>query len=1551
MNIFKKLWHSVRKIVKSISERIINSESHVNKKDRISKNANRLTSVFDYTALDEKLQTSEKSLEQDNTTYRPEAHDIPSLPISELTNPSKNEHTEDIETGEIAIQPNKDQSNQQIIPIKDHGEIVASTELPEFLISSEEGELPRSEKLEDNSFPDEQLEPTDIQLINQESGVEEDNTQEETEEILPLEQKPRTKALIEDFENTQPIRPVELEIDEQLEKDQRFPDSGEVDKSTSSMQEQQINELPYTENDNANLEIVEHNEQVRPKQKRISRRESGTEEPWSPGNYYRGFVLRRKLFQELTDDEVDEFIFKLEQDEIDDILDWSMMKIENYLFESLKRVHLIGELPISKDAFNKLCKYNQYYRISRSDGRLSKQKTIPPAFFITMMVFCARYSEEDARNFWRPYTQLVWGFDEADLSFQNVCRDHFRACREDLADSIGLNFLVYRPGDVVLPVYQHAIIPYHLMEHMANWIVQKFEVFIQFDSKMIQNLISDQDELQYLPHQLQRFLTDEDTSESAAALLRKMSDVIALFKEKKSTKLVESIIDSPIEKSLWNAIYIQLTIDASRVERIVRNKPKLDWIWDVDEEDIRLRLSSVQSPENQKPSTLYLISDGSFKTASYHHHIRPWQDENKRWIVEKTIPSDALIDSDEIYVVSYKFDLDKNPKEQRDCVLFTHKIPGFADNFIFFRHGLNRKYAGKKETIQSDGNWIIISKTDFELINQNGKSMSYSDYALPRFLREAGFKHVRKYELELPINLVTDEGETPIQAQDGRRYLEPILEGDQPVPGLSSANPPVFQTRSVYLTLQLDPQYPIRKTFFSISSKNSAISTASFAELIRNGHLIKNDSNIQINLNIFIEQFGIYQIDIIHGLRSLLDEPVEFGYLADIKILPPDLDQIFSPQKPFQVEIKNVDDFILDYPEDTKLLQDDERKILKWKLHKSPESIFSINDSHGGHIELLWLVDRVTAWVEGGFNKNLIEAEQESNALINVRGKPYQEFHWIINNETFIPDKLDVKGKISNTLRYIKIRASLREAKTSLSQIEIDIENMRWKVFDYLRKPLVMIKEIKFEKGTLHYKLNIRPKLIGQYQLKIMKKGIMAAPVAVIDLSDLQEEGRWKIELSEGDYVLEIHLDNELLAVSERFSYSKPLRYRMQGEKTKPSKDEEINVKAISLDEISAESLFNLLTAEKSQFRKFEQEGYSKIPYFQQLACINDKSYWYIDGKVEDGIKNLLPFWAVTKHPFRFVERKFHKTLIIYPSETALGGILGRGYTHLKVNSQKEIVYAAWKPDSDSNYIKLFLCFPKVGIHPKFFNIDKVSTWYLRYLRPAYQCVDCGDLLGTGEEGFPPNIFNKHLHGGQKFAREQFIDTRREESLDNTLSIFENEKLNFEAMTKNSVVRNCAKLFEKYSNLRKHGELSKPIITTNNLDYSKAFTELFENYKQDDKRDSIRFFINNKEFFDDLDNFISSLTNEIVPLSAMERLVEVLPKDELLCEIPRFSLNLCTLLRLKAHFEHVYFSFINSRKIEESKLMEMAYAGKQGFPKFIEWSIAWAEIFFVHAIS
>ncbi|MDW7755387.1 MAG: hypothetical protein SCH68_09500, partial [Brevefilum sp.] len=1346
----------------------------------------------------------------------------------------------------------------------------------------------------------------------------------------------------EDFGKPQPIDSTIPENVENIDQIQDLTDLAEESLTNKTAQEQNMPSSSVLDQDHQALDYIEPTERIRPKRERIPTSKPRTVEPLSPGSYYRILEHQRTFFKELSDDEIDSFFARLAQGDIDDVLGWSLLKMENYLFEALKRVQLIGELPISQASFNQLCQYNQDIRLRRTDGRLSRQKTIPPAFFITMMVFCARYSEEDARNFWRPYSLLVWGLDEADQSFQNVCRDHFRACREDLADTVGLNFHIYRDGDVVLPVYQHAIIPFHLMEHMANWIVQNFELFLKFDLHQLQHLISDKEALRYLPHQLQRFLTDEDTSQAVATLLDKMADAIALFKEKSSDTLVETIIESPIEKSLWQAIYSELIADTARVENLVRVQPKLDWVWMMAEEDLGLCLSGVQSPPDQKPNTLYVTSDKNFKTATHRPSLSPWLDKEKGWELDKiVIPSDALINNDEVFVVSDQFNLDKSPDEQQPCVLYAHKIPAFGEDCIFFRHGLNQKHARRKDTIDSNGEWIIISKTDYDLQNPPGESLPYSAYNLPHFLRDSGFKHGRKFDIKLPTLMVCDEKEIQIQEQDGRKYLEPTLEGDHPVLGISDAVPPVFQTQSIYLSFGLDPQYSFRRTFFSISSKRSGYMTLSLAELKRRGQLTQSDTAIQITLETFIGAFGQYQIDIIHGLRSLLDEPLAFGYLPDIIISPPDKEIVFSPKNPFKVKLNGVFPDMLDYPEDAKLFSENEDLVLKWKLHKVPQCSFSINDGHGGHVKLLWEIERVTAWVDGGFNKNLIEAGQETKAGLNVRGKPFQEFNWIINTETISPDKLDVRGEYSKILRDTQIRDILREMRTSLSEVEIDIENMRWAVFQYMKKPKVGILDISYKNRLLKFKLSLSKLLRGQYKLQIMKKGALAAPVAVQDVEILSVDNFWNTELSEGDYVLEIYLDNELLTTSQTFSHRKRISVA-------PNQEE---VSQEEVEELSAEALFSILTADQFELQKYQKNIGFINPFLLQLLCISEQGTWYADGKVEEGIKNSIPFWAVTKHPFRFVERKFHKSLIIYPEETAIGGKVGRGHTYLKVDNKPVIVYAAWKPNIEEEYVKLLLCFPDKNIPSELLKPEKVSKWNIDHTRPAYQCVDCGDLLGSGAGGFPPNIFSQHLHGKQRKAYEQFIDTRHNESLDNTLSLVEDETLDITGSVQESIVPKYLEHLLKDPKLKRFGDLSKPINTKDNLDFCRAFTELYENSKTDEKAIGINDFVNNSNIFDELEMKFIGLSNEIIAFSAMDRLVGNLTKDDSLSKIPKFTLMLCMLLRFKANLPHRYNQFMASTKISENVLMKLTESARQGFPKLLEWSIAWAEIFFVHSIS
>jgi len=67
--------------------------------------------------------------------------------------------------------------------------------------------------------------------------------------------------------------------------------------------------------------------------------------------------------------------------------------------------------------------------------------------------------------------------------------------------------------------------------------------------------------------------------------------------------------------------------------------------------------------------------------------------------------------------------------------------------------------------------------------------------------------------------------------------------------------------------------------------------------------------------------------------------------------------------------------------------------------------------------------------------------------------------------------------------------------------------------------------------------------------------------------------------------------------------------------------------------------------------------------------------------------------------------------------------------------------------------------------------------------------------------------------------------------------------------------------------------------------------------------------------------------------------------------IPGNVLSLAMVLRLKANQPQVYSNLLANLGISESILVDILRNTAQGCPKMLEWSIAWAELFYVHAIS
>ena len=145
-----------------------------------------------------------------------------------------------------------------------------------------------------------------------------------------------------------------------------------------------------------------------------------------------------------------------------------MSEIETILEDAFEDVEFIGELDVDEEAFAKIGELQRHE--CRFAGRIQK-RYLRPATYVTSLVFSARYSNTESRNFWQPYARDVWGLD-ATQSFQTLCRNYFSSARWELTERFGLEFPVVSWGDVVRPIYWHAIIPAYVRDDFAHWFAR-----------------------------------------------------------------------------------------------------------------------------------------------------------------------------------------------------------------------------------------------------------------------------------------------------------------------------------------------------------------------------------------------------------------------------------------------------------------------------------------------------------------------------------------------------------------------------------------------------------------------------------------------------------------------------------------------------------------------------------------------------------------------------------------------------------------------------------------------------------------------------------------------------------------------------------------------------------------------------------------------------------------------------------------------------------------------------------------------------------------------
>ena len=1251
--------------------------------------------------------------------------------------------------------------------------------------------------------------------------------------------------------------------------------------------------------------------------------------------YFRQFIKQQDRQEQISERDKDKYLEILINNKCEAFSNISLKRIEHIMFSLVKDMDLIGELPISEKCFQQLVDIIRE-KVIRF-GELNP-KIIPPTIFVILMVFCARYSKEEASKFWEPYIKEVWGQEGLTQYFQLQCRNHFKNCRNYLEIEQGKKFYHLTEGGVVRPVYQHAIIPYYLESNFIDWMINNFEEILKYSAEDLPEVLKKDKSLTYLPHTFQHFVIAKDTADTAATLIRHIAMAVKRFQVTKQTEEVLSLMDSMIERTLFKKIFQKILTRSETKETLRAYSPQLQWVWDKEEQRLGLSLSNVSAPAEEKPDFVVCAKESTTDLINSEpsEKIIPWKSvQEGSWEIDPVIFTEEVPHNGYIYVLSEAYDPNK-PKEQEKHIIYKREIPEFSSSLLYFRIDTNRKYSISKNEIDSEGEWIIFSKKEYEIYKSENSLLTYQEMNLTRELISQGFINGRKYNLTFPIDIIYD-GEHHAIDKDSKKKFSYSIIAENFVKGLSEDVLPIYQSKKIYIKLNHAQNLEkLGYVWLSLMANREFKKSISLLDLLKEEKIERQKDSLVIDLSSLIIDYGVYSVDILHNLQSLLDDSIKFVYLEDtIKINNPKSDICYSPQNPPSVLISGIKEknILNDQGEKTKLTTTDDVIKITWPMVKSSEPGF-IFIYKNNNIHLKWPITRVSGWIEPSIDTLEVFEGEENKLDVLIRGWGKQRYQFRLKQtQVQLSDELDAKGRFDRKLSESKLWDLVREAKRVRSTVEIHMNGMSWCLFHYISIPKITVTEenIKYKENQgLSINFETLEILEGEYQIIIMDQNEKI--VHEEELEELQMRKLIPVKLSAGKYTIEIIANQKSVCIIENIVVEPQIS---------DIKDY-YNVAIKQGEMVEKYQLFQAFTLLPTQLKNLQNEKAVLIPNLKQLIAINNRETWINNQPLEDGFSNLLPDWAVTKYPMRFVSIAHKRVFHVFPERLVFGGIAGQGAIDLKISGNKIRTYVAWRPSQRATIADMWVAFPKDDIVDRFSETDPWDNW------PGYRCLVCGEIIGHKHgtyNNFPPSILVTHLHDKTRKASEQFADTvySTKHRLIAITEFYEDELLD-QAYSPKEIIGNLGNNDREFV-----GDLNIPVDGFSSFDLDLAWFELTQNSNKQQTKNEIDKLLKEAKLFSQLE-FLKDVQTHSA-FAPYSRLMSCLNLEFDYFRLVKFGLMLSMILRTKAHDISKFKEIMNSIQVTKSDLVEWTYLFYSISPKLFEWSMSWAEIFFVHSVS
>ena len=1224
---------------------------------------------------------------------------------------------------------------------------------------------------------------------------------------------------------------------------------------------------------------------------------------------------------------------------------------EQRLRRQFKAVDWIGQLALTEADFADLCQAIQSE--AQAPNYFSKEvegqpRLLPPAVFMTTMVFSARYAEqrpeEAVDEFWAPYMRTVWNVAYSQ-AFYVRCKKRFNAVVQFLEDEY--RFVFPRTGaslEVVTPIFRHALIPRYMQSDFAAWLHRNWRAVLQLAETPALLAIHLENEPSLTrgdySHRLAHFITGKSTQETATALITTMVSAISMHvNDGESIERISALlVNSPIEREIWHELagILKSDSEADRGDEpsTLRSvTPRLTWLWSVDESELVLRVQNIVLPAESdvvgEPDRLVWMEakDDDPLDAEIEATVSPWHmDSGERMIPDLLIsePDGSL--AGELVLLT-----------DMDDVALRLDVPAHPTAPVqFFRITQQGAYGVPVDVAQvHDGSYLVCAKEQVAFYEDDleAEIVPDSEFHVPYPLDER-YGWAAQITLSLPAVAIHGAQRIEFAAPSiGQTTdLAPSLVGNKRLHDLSPQIQPIFADTQIAFSLQSNLDALPKQTLLRVSGQQNWRWQRSLAELRQQGHLTEMEDGFRIELGLFLpNEPDSYTIELQANLQPLLDAPLQFAVIPNLEVEILSVEPIYTPATPFQVIMRGVDSSVIVRSPQTHVMSlADRTQQITWRDYRNdPQVLLRFEKAE---IPLMWSVPRFMAWMEPPPTKAYLSLQEMHQTTLHARSK-----HPDLNRfDLFLADG----GSRSFPMR--RNRASVQLGKSQLydmvklgddrrSQVHVQVYNAEWKLFEVHRQPSLTGIAVTYNDGeeqveiitglTDEWSGNLRF-LVQSLTNPFQKRNEIGTS------SHLAAHHQFRVSLVEGIYLLQIELDGVLLSLDEQrmqftvgasqdlLDQSQDLIKQIRSGALISSHHAEdfvlwwAELASSENVELTASTTYQLSTIPVTALENFTTAHLEQL--WSPLAALKEVS----ESATWAEEHGLLPAWIFLTTPmfFKTLDRGYR--LPVYPIEVLDGGFRGKGYARWRLfpreDAPKEFVYVQWAPVSQTVVqVEAGLPATKPG---DWSTVDILDTYGLHY------CVQCGRLTGARSLTLPQEIQQLHCHGHDQFDLRNVTVAETHGGHQLLAELFPERR-----------GESLMEIFENYDVPIHSGaaSLPEPAVVANG------------DFLVDSSQERLGMIARELLW--------RTSSNEISWRGSANRLLARWANEERVSRSGRQIVALGLLLRLAAAHPHAYFRLLKRFNLSEGDMQALLEEIAAWSPAHLAWGLTWAELLIRHS--